>query len=163
MSLATASRSRSALMPLVDQGLSRYAEDLRGHLFETDASDFARSVTSRSTQASDQLWEAIFEDGREGYILADALWRAQCLLLSLPEHVPLPAIFIDDDGGIGFDWDEDRRRVLSVSIDETPMIRYSGLVGADRFAGRVAFDGTMPATLLHLLRRLYPAPAAHHR
>ena len=165
MSLATVSRPRSSLyMPRVDPALSSYAEVLRDDLLESrEGLDSAPSITGRRAEASDHLWDAVFEEGLEEEIVADALWRAQCLLQSLPEYVPLPAIFIEEDGAIGLDWDEDRRRVISVSINETPMIRYSGLVGADRFAGRLAFDGTMPTTLSDLLRRLYPAPVTYHR
>lgn len=89
----------------------------------------------------------------------DSLGRAAAFLWALPDWVPLPDVVVESDGEIGFDWDEGPRSVISVSIGEGPMIKYAALLGSEPIHGRLAFAGSLPATLSFLLDRLYAGAA----
>jgi hypothetical protein len=82
--------------------------------------------------------------------------RVLSFLDLIPREVPLPAVVVESEGEIGLDWDEGKRKVLSVTIDETPMMGFSSLFGREPLYGRLDLDKGVPDTLRFLLARLFP-------
>jgi hypothetical protein len=111
----------------------------------------------RADQIAESLLTALRDAGHERlYATTDAYTRALALMRSLPSDLPLPEIVVEDDGEIGLDWEEGPRRVLSVSVGDSPMLRYAAFVGVEPLHGRVPFAGLLPETLSFLLGRIYP-------
>ena len=110
----------------------------------------------RRDTLTERLLSALLKaDQDEVLVSQDACDRALAVLWSLPSSCPMPDILVEDDGDIALDWDEGARRLLTVSIGDSPMLRYAALIGAEPTHGRVAYAGAMPATLSFLLRRIY--------
>jgi hypothetical protein len=158
MNLAIARSTRRAVyLPLIDEARSKTAADLRDDVQEAAEVHNDRSVTRRhGSEIVGRLLRAMTKATRDNvYVSVNAFRQAKDLLSALPDLTPLPDVFVDNDGEIGLDWDEDRRRTLTVNISDTPLLRYSALIGPDRLFGRMAFSGDVPDTLSFMLRRLY--------
>jgi hypothetical protein len=140
----------------VDQAVSNAAVELRQMIRSALAPE--RTVAVRPFKLmADRLLEAIRKAAVEEdvRVSAEAFHRAVSVICSLPPHVPPPDIVVEPDGEIALDWDEGRRRVLSVSVGDGPMLSYAALIGAEPIHGRMAFAGALPETFWFLLRRMY--------
>ncbi len=117
-------------------------------------------ISARSTSLSDtypQWDEAIVkavEDARlEGRAaLPEAMSAGSALLGALPLGTPAPEVVVESDGQIGFDWDLDRRRTLSLNVGRGGMLGYSALIGVESTYGRIQFDGSLDRRIADLLR-----------
>jgi hypothetical protein len=105
-------------------------------------------------RVSNALHKAEHEDGT--LTSPEAFGRTLELLNALPDNIPLPQVFVESDSNVGLDWDEGNRRVVSLTIRDTPMIGFAALFGAEPLHGRMAFTGEVPQTLRFLLTRLFP-------
>jgi hypothetical protein len=93
----------------------------------------------------------------EGVLVdADAFGRVFDVLRAVPPGTPLPEIVVESEQEIGLDWGEAPRRVLSLTVDNTPYLGYAALIGYEPIHGRVPFAGSLPKTLAYLFSRLYP-------
>lgn len=139
-----------------DGALSAAAVSLRMTLAEATAPRTSVKVDASRTLAQ-TLVSAVAEYARDGHRLPspETVRRAFEFARALPADMPLPDVIIESDGEIGFDWDYDLRRVLSVSVGEGPMLRFATLIGAEPIHGRVPFAGALPHTLAFFLRRLH--------
>lgn len=99
------------------------------------------------------LHRASDEDGVQ--TSPEAAGRVFDLLAALPFTTPLPEIVVESESEIGLDWDEGSRRVVSLTVRDTPVVGYSALLGAEPLYGRVPFSGEFPQTIRFLLARLY--------
>jgi hypothetical protein len=84
---------------------------------------------------------------------------ASRFLALLPEWVPAPEHDTDLDGDTGFDWQYDRRAVLSVSVSDAGRLHYAALIGEERLRGAVDLGDALPAPILYALRLLHPERA----
>ena len=90
-----------------------------------------------------------------------AIGRVLDILALLPERIPLPQVVVESEREIGLDWDEDNRRVVSLTVRDTPMVGFSAFFGAEPLYGRMQFVGEVPETLRFLLSRLFPRANGH--
>lgn len=89
----------------------------------------------------------------------EAVGRALEILALLPKQIPLPEVVVESEGEIGFDWDEGSRRVVSLTVRDTPVVGFAALLGEEPVYGRMRFGGEIPETLRFLLARLYTGRA----
>jgi hypothetical protein len=137
-----------------DQAVSQTAVSLRQVLAGASAPQTSVGV-DLSRQVVQAIVDALEVAAKDGLLVApDTMARALSFAQSMPADLELADVIVESDGEIGFDWDEGRRRVLSVSIGEGPMLRYAALIGAEPIHGRVPFAGFFPHTLAFLLRRI---------
>ena len=148
----------SSPVPLYDDAVSLAAISLRDRLAEATAPGTSVAVTP-ATMLRDALIAAIRIPATDGDVMPspEVVRRAFMFARSIPVDASRPEIVIESDGEIAFDWDYGRRRVLSVSIGEGPMLRFATLIGAEPVSGRVPYAGVFPQTVAYFLRRLGPA------
>ena len=132
-----------------------------------------RKSIENAIAGSEHAWSTGFDRGPEIYagvsaalhkagaargmfVSPDAFSRTIEFLNSLPDDIPLPAVVVESENEIGLDWDEGSRRVVSLTIRDTPMVGYAALFGAEPMHGRTPFAGELPETLRFLLARLFP-------
>lgn len=157
-------RAIALFVPRFDEAVSQTAVQLRADLSEALAPDRTSDGERRDTFV-ERLVQATSEAATRGvYATPEALDRAVALVSALASDLPVPDVTVDDDGEIGLDWDEGRRRVLTVSVGEGPTLTFASLIGTEPLHGRAPFNGTVPETLAFLLRRLYATGSAdRHR
>lgn len=153
-------RPIALFVPRFDEAVSQTAVELRAEISEALTPD-RTSDAERSDAFIEQLIQAAAEAASRGvYATPEALDRAHALVSALASDLPVPEIVVDDDGEVGLDWDEGRRRVLTVSVGEGSTLTFASLIGTEPLHGRVSFTGAVPETLAFLLRRLYAAGSA---
>jgi hypothetical protein len=83
-----------------------------------------------------------------------ALRRAEDLIASFPDDVPLPECSIEPDGCVSLDWMPARYRTFTVSIGESDRLPYAWVDGTDRghAVARLA-EGQLPSRILTEIRR----------
>ena len=84
-----------------------------------------------------------------------ALRRAEDLIASLPDDLPLPECSIEPDGCVSLDWMPAPYRTLTVSVSASDRLPYAWVDGTDRghAVARLA-DGQLPARILNEIRRI---------
>jgi hypothetical protein len=87
---------------------------------------------------------------------ADVFGRAVSLMRALPLYYPVPAVVVEGEDEIGLDWDEGNRRIVSLTIDRTPLVGFAALFGHEPIHGSFKLAQRIPDTLRFLLGRLYP-------
>ena len=128
-------------------------------LRESIAAVLARPVEERGDQIYQRVAEALEKAERHDGVLIvpETFGRALEVLEMLPREIPLPDVVVESETEIGLDWDEGARRVLSLTVRDTPIVGYSGLFGAEPVHGRVVFADEIPTTLRFFLGKIYPA------
>jgi hypothetical protein len=106
-------------------------------------------------RVAEALQKAERQDGV--LIIPETFGRALDVLEHLPREIPLPEVVVESATEIGMDWDEGSRRVLSLTVTDTPFVGYSGLFGMEPVHGRVVFADEVPQTLRFFFGKLYPA------
>jgi hypothetical protein len=83
-----------------------------------------------------------------------ALRRAEDLIASLPDDVPLPECSIEPDGCVSLDWMPAPYRTLTVSVGSSDRLPYAWVDGTDRgHAVARLVDGQLPPRILAEIRR----------
>jgi hypothetical protein len=75
----------------------------------------------------------------------------------LPSALPRPEISAHPDGELAFEWSVGRRRLLTVSINESGRLSYAALFGQARLHGTEFLLDALPEPVALALRRLYSA------
>ena len=156
-SLAIAFPAPAANFCLVlDRGVGPDARALRDAVDE--ALSFGPSLFYReAAQPQKDTLHAVGETVLSEHAIAvdpKTLDQAFALVLALPHAMPEPEVTLEADGQIGFDWNVDRDRVVSLNVGPTGMIGYASLIGLESSYGRVPFAGTLPKRILDLLQRV---------
>ena len=104
------------------------------------------------------LGEECREPNWDGYGAEPAslrsLHRAEDLIASLPDDVPLPECSIEPDGCVSLDWMPAPYRTLTVSVGATDRLPYAWVDGTDRgHAVAKLVDGQLPPRILAEIRR----------
>ena len=110
--------------------------------------------TKYNTSPYDDDWREIASAPRDGLkLVVEFLWA-----MSHPDLDP-PQAFAEDDGMLGFDWDLERRRTLSVHFYDDGTIGWSALIGER--SGHGKFKGAWSdefRSFAEALRLPLPAP-----
>jgi hypothetical protein len=154
MSVASLEFAPSPYVPTDNFAMSPTASALGFAI--TEALDSKSSMVSRrSDDIMVRVLMALEKGAQNDTLVSDEVFdRAVSFLWSLPAHVPVADVVVEDDGEIALDWELGPRRLLTVSIGEGPMLRYAAMVGAEVAHGRVAYAGGMPKTLWFLLQKV---------
>lgn len=99
------------------------------------------------------------EDDWDGYgaeaVTVATLLRAEALIRSLPDHLPLPEVSAEPDGAIAFDWMPLPSKTLTLSVNGGNRLAYAWIDGTDRGHAAVKFEGTtIPSRVLAEIERL---------
>lgn len=144
-------------------GMSESANAVQQQSFELQT-DFARTITfgEHLAKIMENLLEVKAEhteDNWDGYgakaINDDSYKNAFQFALSLPSNLPIPDIYVEPDGEVTFEWYEDKRKVLSISIGSKNKLAYAGLFGASKTYGIEYFYDDVPDVILRNIYRLY--------
>jgi hypothetical protein len=155
MSVALAAEYPGVLFSPFDGAVSSEAVQLRREFDQVFTAPCGLVTGGRNTEIAARLVHALEGATNDGiYATADSLCRALVVMQSLPNHTPVPDVVVEADGEIGLDWDLGRRRVLSISVGEGPMLRFAALINSEPVHGRVAFAGVLPGTLSFFLNRI---------
>ncbi len=113
-------------------------------------SELISSLASLGDECRESNWDGY---GAEP-VSQHALRRAQNLIESLPEDLPLPECSIEPDGCVAMDWMPASYRTLSVSVGEADRLPYAWVDGSDRgHAVAKLVDGQLPPRILAEIRR----------
>jgi len=155
MSLALSACPHSVYAPAQDRAVGPDGAELRDSIERAVAppepSDRTTAILLRVTAALKKGTDL------EGvFVNASSFGRMCDLLSALPLDLPLPEIVVESGNALGLDWQNGRRRVISLTVDETPFIGFAALIGHETHHGRAPFAGDPPTTITDLLRRVYP-------
>jgi hypothetical protein len=133
--------------------MSLAASSVRGTV--TEALNPMLTVTQDARDvALERLLSALRASHNRPSVLADTAKTAVAFIAVLPSGISPPEIVVEQDGEIGFDWQESRRKVLSFNIGPSGMVGYAALIGSEPIYGKAPFGGSLPETVAHLLRRV---------
>jgi len=99
------------------------------------------------------------EDGDSEPVTEAVYLAAENFARALPTAYPLPDILIHPDGEVAFEWQRDKRRVLTVSVGGPGSVSFAGLCGESSVYGREPFSRVLPGQIAYLLARLF-SPSA---
>ena len=138
-----------------DRSLGTEAEDLRESLEEATA---PASAERASEIVSCLLGAVERAEGSDGVTVSFSTFgKTLEFMMSLPAELPLPVVVVETEDEIGLDWDEDHRRVVSLTVYDSDEIGFSALFGREPLYGRVERVDGLPETLRYILARLYPS------
>ena len=142
--------------PATDRAMGGTGIALRKSLVEA----FAGSDSAdRSAEIYSRVSAALHKASRDqAFASPEAVGRTVEILNLIPRSIPLPEVVVESEREMGLDWDGGRHRVVSLTVDDTPMVGFAALFGAEPLYGRMAFTGQIPQTLRFLLRRVHPQP-----
>jgi hypothetical protein len=149
-----------ALTPVAFRDYNDRSLGDEGGLLRQSLDDVASTPTTRDRgdeivkRVADALEHARENDGT--LVDADVFSRTLHFLDLLPREVPLPTVVVESEHEIGLDWDEGKRNIVSITLDETPMMGFSALFGREPLYGRLNLVEGLPDTLRFLLVRLFP-------
>lgn len=109
-----------------------------------------------------ELWVIAEDCSQDGWdadgavaVSAGALKRAEDLVRTLPEGIPLPEVAPEPDGSLSMDWIRSPYRLYSLSIGPANRLAYAWLDGTDKGHGVVGFDGiTLPSRVMSDIQRI---------
>ena len=115
----------------------------------------------RSTEIYRRVSAALQMAAKEqSFTSPEAVGRTFEILNVLPRSIPLPEVVVESEDAIGLDWDEGPHRVVSLTVDDTPMVGFAAFFGAEPLYGKMPFTGEIPETLRFLLQRLHFQPSS---
>jgi hypothetical protein len=155
MSLAITA-SPACYSPAADSAISPAGAELRDSI--ESALTPPRKASEDDTTALLTRINAALKKGMEmeGVLVdVDSFGRMFDILRVLPPDIPIPDIVVESEHEIGLDWIEGTRRVVSLTVDNTPYVGFAALIGYEPIHGRVPFAGSFPKTLGYLFSRLY--------
>lgn len=87
-------------------------------------------------------------------VVSDTYLNAKYFLNALPESVPAPtSIGAEPDGDLEMEWYRSPSHLLSISISPDSRLHYAASFGTARHKGTVIFLGSIPTSILELIRR----------
>jgi len=100
-------------------------------------------------------------DNWDGYgaraVLRSAKENVQRFVELLPSDIPEPSVVVDPDGHIALCWDFGRDRIFTISVGETEVATYAGLLGKGvKRHGQEPFREDVPKVLLESIREIAP-------
>ena len=96
--------------------------------------------------------------GRGWIAPAAATVAAAGRLLALVENLPRqPAVQVEPDGTISFEWEAADHGWLTLTVDDLGQLTHSAVLGEDEFTQAERFDDALPDWAAELLQRLLRA------
>src|SRR5438874_1041586 len=143
MSLCASATPLPLYSPAADRSLGPGGAELRRSLTSALTVDDSRA---RLAEIYRRISAALQKAGTEdtGLTSPEAVGRAIDLLCLLPPRMPLPDVVVESENEIGLDWDEGSRRVVSLTVRDTPAIGFAAILGAEPLDGRMPFVGEVP-------------------
>lgn len=127
----------------------------REHFFQP----LSRSEHRQTTL--DELVEVAEECARPGWdgygalpISHETYRHAYLFVEAFPLDMPMPKVVAEPDGHLSFEWYQNPRRTLSVSVSEEGDLHYSALIGRSTAYGTEAFYSEVPRVILELINRI---------
>jgi len=121
--------------------------------------DRAESLRARSYSELDDTFLECQEEDWDGYgaypVDPSAYYRARCLMASLLDKFPAPAVGGSPHGSITLEWLSGQRRRVMVSIGEEERIAFAAVFGEETVQGVASYIRDVPREITALLSRLY--------
>ena len=121
--------------------------------------DRAETLRARSYSELDDTFLECREKDWDGYggfpVEPSAYYRARCLMASLLDKFPAPAVGGSPHGSITLEWMTGQRRRVMVSIGEEERIAFAAVFGEETLQGVSSFIRDVPREITALLARLY--------
>lgn len=76
------------------------------------------------------------------------------LLLSRPSAIPLPHIDVRSNGKIEFEWYENPRKLVTLTVDQHRKIVFAALIGEDRVGDKAWIASEWPSDLVSAIKRV---------
>ena len=153
-----------ALETASDRAVSQEARQSRRVRKFTGHATPSVSVDDAYNECLESLLETFGEtsqpnwDGYDAYPVSGAtLAYALAFVDLLPSTLPRPEISAHPDGELAFEWSFGRRRLLTVSVNESGRLSYAALFGQARLHGTEFLLDALPEPIAFALRRLYSA------
>jgi len=153
MSVSVSGAPSALFSPAQDHAVSNAGAELRSSLQVALAPPRSERNALMFTKITTALKKGSSVEGV--FVSVETFGRMFDLLAVLPTAMPLPEIVIESENEIGLDWQAGDRRLLTVSVDDTPYIGFAALFGHEPLHGRMPFAGDVPGTLAYLFGRLY--------
>jgi hypothetical protein len=136
-----------------DRSLSAEGSALRKSLVDATA-----PPSQRANEILERVLRAALKTKEKDDILVDVgvFARAVSFMNALPVYYPVPTVVVESEDEIGLDWDEGTQKIVSLTVDRTPMVGFAALFGEEPLHGSFKFALSTPDTLRFLLGRLYP-------
>jgi hypothetical protein len=97
-------------------------------------------------------------EGWDGYgaapVSKETFGYALFLIESLPPGFPTPEIGADSDGHLNFEWYNDPRHLVSVSISPEGKLYYAALIGEEKKHDSVPFTGEIPKKICDIIHEV---------
>ena len=158
MILAAAGCPVALYSPGQDRAVSFAGSELRKSLADAMAPPRPSRVEEIIDKVSRAILKAMDDEGVQ--VSSETFGRLFEVFAILPSEIPLPEVVVESERSVGLDWQEGRRRVLTLTIDDSPSLGFVALFGHEPLHGRVPFAGAIPETLAYLFSRLYPVAYA---
>jgi hypothetical protein len=116
----------------------------------------AYSVKASDLQRIEQpLVAAVIAAEESGINVKPAsIFHALRFAQALPQDWPTPEIVVESDGDIAFDWENGRRRLLTIAVAPNGIAGFSALIGHEPLHGKVLLTGGVPYTVAFLMGRI---------
>jgi hypothetical protein len=91
----------------------------------------------------------------ESCVNGTVLGLAEQFIRSLPKCTQMPDISPEPDGSLYFEWFQQPRRIMSLSIDAQGLVSWAALYGREDPRGSFRFAGNdIPETVLSLIKKV---------
>ena len=90
---------------------------------------------------------------------SEAYARGLAFLNAIPSTVRLPAIAVDPDGDLNFEWIASREWRVAVSLDDRNVVNFAAMFGKNLLHGTEDFSGDLPESVWRALQRIFARQA----
>jgi hypothetical protein len=121
------------------------------------ATDWRPVLHARIEEIAAQCAHAGWDGYGAGPVTGASKRTAQQLVEVLPVDIPEPEPSPDPDGEISFTWDFGPHHLFTVSVGESEVISYAGILGKGKKRhGEEPLSGDVPKVLVESIREIAP-------
>jgi hypothetical protein len=148
----------------VDLGCSRdasiIAESIRNALAEIHDSKVIGSYYQNWEKAINNAVSQSLEDNWDGFgakaVDINSYENAVRFCRMLPITIPIPEIYVDNNGMLEFEWYKEPRKIMSVTVKNDNKLVFAGLFGRENKAyGTEELGQKLPKTIFDYLQRVF--------
>ena len=142
----------------MSHGVTQDAMRLSRDLSERYANSVLWMTKNRLRSEIDRIRSECSTVGWDGYdarVLGPrAVGQALSFVEALPHTLAPPSVVPDPDGVYGFEWYTSPEQVFSVSVEESGVLHFAGLFGAEkRIRGRARISNPLPEEIMIGIRQ----------